>query len=295
MATVDWVQMGRFVARLDAISSPNEFQRADCAPRATKGNGKLSVSDWVQAGRYAVGLDPLTVLGGPTEADAGAGGGVAGGFAAASASGRQLSLANTSIAQGQTNVVPVTLECQGNENAASFSVAFDPAKLAFVSAAPGAGSAGSLLNLNTSEAAQGRLGVALAAQPGRTFAAGMREILQLRFAALVSSPATTALSFGNAPVPGEVSDAAANPLLTDYSAGLVSVTLPPGPPLRVTRSGNSLFITWPSSAAGYELEATEGALGTAWSVVPGVIALGEQKLAIINTGGHERYFRLKKP
>jgi hypothetical protein len=292
VATIDWVQMGRFVARLDTISSPNEFQRADCAPRATKGNGKLSVSDWVQAGRYAVGLDPLTVLGGPTEPDAGVGGG-AGGFAAASASGRQLSLVNTSIAQGQTNVVPVTLECLGNENAASCGVVFDPAKLAFVSAAPGTGSAGSLLNLNSGEAAQGRLGVVLAAQPGRTFDAGRREILQLRFAALVSAPATAALSFSNAPVPREVSDVAANPLPADYSAGIVSVTLPPGPPLRVTRSGNSLLITWPSSAAGFELEVTEGPLGTAWSLVPGVIELGE--LAIINTGSHERYFRLKKP
>ena len=137
--------------------------------------------------------------------------------------------------------------------------------------------------------------MALAAPPGRSFAAGVREILQLRFSALVSAPATTALSFGNAPVPREVSDAGAISLLTDYSAGLVSVTLPPGPPLRVTRSGNSIYITWPTSAAGFELEATVGAFGTAWSVVPGVIVLGEQKLAIINTGGHERYFRLKKP
>jgi hypothetical protein len=151
------------------------------------------------------------------------------------------------------------------------------------------------LNLNSSGAAQGRLGVALAAQPGRTFAAGVREIVQLRFAALASAPAITSLSFSNAPVPLEVSDVAANPLPTDYSAGIVSVTPPPGPPLLVTRSDNSLFITWPSSATGFELEATEGSLGTAWSLVPGVIQIGELKLAIVNTGGHERYFRLKKP
>jgi hypothetical protein len=291
VATVDWVQMGRFVARLDTISGPDEFRRADCAPRTSKGNGKISASDWVQAGRYAVGLDPLTVLGGPTEEDSGD----EGGLAAASASGRQLCLVNSSIVQGQTNSVPVTLECQGNENAASFSVAFDQTKLAFVSAAPGGGAAGSLLNLNTSEAAQGRIGVALAAQPGRTFAAGMREILQLRFRALVSAPATATLSFGNAPVPREVSDVAANPLPTDYTAGTVSVTPPPGPPLRVTRSGNSLFITWPSSATGFELEATEGGFSTAWGLVPGVIDLGEQKLAVVSIGNRERYFRLKKP
>jgi len=291
VATIDWVQMGRFVARLDAISSSNEFQRADCAPRASKGNGLLTASDWVQAGRYAVGLDPLTVLGGPTQESSGEGGGLA----AASASGRQLCLVNTSIAQGQTNTVPVTLECQGNENAATFSVTFDTAKLTFVTATPGSGSAGGQLNLNTSEAAQGRLGVAMAAQPGTTFAPGTREILKLRFTALATAPATTTLGFGNAPVPREVSDAAANPLATEYTVGTVSVTPPPGPPLRVTRTGNSLFITWPSSATGFELEGTAGALGTAWSAVPGVIDLGEQKMAIVTIGAGERYFRLKKP
>jgi hypothetical protein len=291
VATIDWVQMGRFVARLDAISSPNEFQRADCAPRATRGNGKLSASDWVQAGRYAVGLDPLTVLGGPTEEDSGD----EGGFVAATASGRQLCLVNSSIARGQTNTVPVTLECQGNENAASFSVTFDTAKLAFVSATPGAGSAGGLLNLNTSEAAQGRVGVALAAQPGATFSAGRRELLQLSFRALATASNTTTLGFGNVPVPREVSDAAANPLPTEYTAATVTVTPPPGPPLRATRAGNSLVITWPSSATGFELEATSGVLGTAWSAVPGVIDTGEQKLAIIPIGDGERYFRLRKP
>jgi hypothetical protein len=291
VATIDWVQMGRFVARLDSISNPNEFQRADCAPRSTKGNGLLTASDWVQAGRYAVGLDPLTALGGPTEEASGG----EGGFTAASAAGRQLCLVNTSIAQGQTNAVPITLECQGNENAASFSVSFDSAKLRFVGAAPGTGASGGLLNLNTAEISEGRLGVALAAQPGSTFPPGLREVIQIKFSALASAPSSTEVSFGNAPVPREVSDAAANPLPTDYTVGSISITPPPGPSLRVTRTGNSLFVTWPSSATGFELEGTLSALGTAWSAVPGVIDLGEQKLAIVPIGSGERFFRLKKP
>jgi hypothetical protein len=111
----------------------------------------------------------------------------------------------------------------------------------------------------------------------------------------VSAPATTTLSFGNIPVPREVSDVAANALAAEYTTGTVTVTPPPGPPLRVTRTGNSLFITWPSSATGFELEGTAGALGTDWSLVPGVIDLGEQKLAIVPIGASEHYFRLKKP
>ena len=62
----DWVQEARFVAGLDTPLDGGEFQRADCAPRSTLGDGQLTVADWVQAGRYAVGLDPLTAAGGPT-------------------------------------------------------------------------------------------------------------------------------------------------------------------------------------------------------------------------------------
>jgi hypothetical protein len=49
----DWAQTGRFIANVDAISEGSEFQRADSAPGATKGDGRLTVADWVLAGRYA--------------------------------------------------------------------------------------------------------------------------------------------------------------------------------------------------------------------------------------------------
>jgi hypothetical protein len=291
VAIVDWVQMGRFVALLDTVGSSNEFQRADCAPRGTKGNGIIGASDWVQVGRYAVGLDPLTIAGGPTEPDTGGGGA----FSPASL-GTKLSVLDCSIAQGQTSVVPVVIECQGIENAMTFSVGFDASKLAFVSAAPGAAAGNATLNQNISQAGSGRIGIALALPPGSSFAAGTREVVQLRFAALATAPASTSVIFTNAPLPSEVSDALANPLATMYASGTVSVTPPPGPPLHIDRSGPSLAITWPTSnAAGFELEATAGALGTAWSKVPGVIDLGGTKLAIVTISGGEQYFRLKKP
>ena len=58
---------------------------------------------------------------------------------------------------------------------------------------------------------------------------------------------------------------------------------------------NSRLICWPSSAKGFELEATAGALDTAWSPVPGIIDLGEQQLAIVNVTGTQQHFRLRKP
>jgi len=52
------------VVRLDAVSAGSEFRAADCAPRASLGNGQIGVTDWVQVGRYVAGLDSLTTAGG---------------------------------------------------------------------------------------------------------------------------------------------------------------------------------------------------------------------------------------
>ena len=45
--------VGRFVAGLESPDVGSEFQRADCAPRDTLGDGRMSIIDWAQAGRYA--------------------------------------------------------------------------------------------------------------------------------------------------------------------------------------------------------------------------------------------------
>jgi hypothetical protein len=204
-------------------------------------------------------------------------------------------LLNTSIPQGQTNAVPVRLEAHGNENALGFSVVFDPANLSFAGALTGTGASGATLNVNTNQMRAGRIGLALAWPPGSTAGTGAQVVVNLRFVATVPAPANTTSAFGDQPVPREVSDALANPLVTTYNSGTVSVTPPPGPPLSFTRSGRTLFLAWPADATGFELEATEGELGTAWSPVPGAIVLGAQKIVAVMIEGNERYFRLRKP
>jgi hypothetical protein len=248
-----------------------------------------AASDWVQAGRYAAGLDPLTILGGPTEESE-----PEGGFAAASELERRLYMANSTIVQGQTNAFSVALDCQGNENAVSFSVKFDPAALNFLSASAGQATTGSLINFNTADVLQGRLGIALAAQPGRTFAAGTREIVKIQFSAVATAPATTKISFGGSPVPNEISDASANPLPTSFPEATVSIVRPPGPVMNLTRSGNSMVITWPASATGFVLESNESVRGMNWTVVAGTIEIGDQKAAVISMDSSARYFRLRK-
>src|SRR5207253_10588874 len=66
ITTADWVQIGRFAAKLDTAANGSEFQRADCAPRESLGDGVIGLADWVQAGRYAAGLEPVVSAGGPT-------------------------------------------------------------------------------------------------------------------------------------------------------------------------------------------------------------------------------------
>ncbi len=63
----DYDLIGRFSVGTEKAMNGVEFQKADCAPKGSLGDGKIDVADWVQAGRYWEGLDPLQTAGGPTE------------------------------------------------------------------------------------------------------------------------------------------------------------------------------------------------------------------------------------
>jgi hypothetical protein len=128
--------MGRFAAGLETPPAPgSEFMRADCAPRASCGDGSISIADWVQTGRYAVGLDPLAAAAGPTAPGVGVGAARAAQMSsthgapvlrAPSKVKRAVDLGKTSIPRGGAGVVPVTLLALGDEDALGFTVTFDP-------------------------------------------------------------------------------------------------------------------------------------------------------------------------
>jgi len=215
----DWVQIGRFVAGQDT-PSPGEFQRADTAPRDSRGNGSLSITDWVQAGRYAAGLDAPAPAGGP--ASQGGQGLMARSRHAradAAMSARVVRVSNGYFERGQQSSVIIELGAEGNENALGFSLDFNPAQLQFVSAALLRGASGATLNVNTGEAARGRLGVALALPAGQTIVAGQRRIVVLTFTAAPGVSATTPIGFGDLPVMREVSDVDARALPASFVVG----------------------------------------------------------------------------
>ena len=225
----DWVQVGRFAAGLDtARTDVNEFQRADCAPRATFGNGSLTVSDWVQAGRYAAGLDEPVPAAGPVAP------GTPPPMLAAktasiafSGSARTVRAVAEQLVEGQTDTVTIELETEGDENALGFTLTFDPTILQFDTAAVAPGLSNASLIINSQQAGDGRLGLALALQAGQTFPSGAQAIIHVRFRVDANAGGReTTLDFGDTPTAREVSDAQANALDTSWEPLIVTVGVP---------------------------------------------------------------------
>jgi hypothetical protein len=138
--------------------------------------------------------------------------------------GRVVSAVGPSLGAGQNGTVAITLAAQGDENAVGFSLTFDPAKLTYVSTVRGADASGTSLQLNASQAASGRVGVALSLDPEVTFPAGARQLIVMTFTAKTGAGfGATPIGFGDTPVTSEVSDALANKVTATFTGGTVTV------------------------------------------------------------------------
>lgn len=294
LTIADWVQVGRFVAALDAVTNGNEFLRADCAPRANLGNGHLTVTDWVQAGRYAVGLDPVTVVGGPTPAKPLANRPLGANDLAAKDGDpiRTLEVGSLSGQAGQYINVPVLLHSLGDENALGFSISFDPAILAFRNATAGTGAVGANVNLNSTSASDGKVGVVLALSPGGLFAAGTQQVAVLQFAIKPEATNPAVIAFNDTPVMRELSDAAANVLSTSYVDG--QVTMNPLPLLRIEQHGADVVISWSASSSAFLLQSAGTLSPMSWdSVALDIVTNGPMATVTVPATNALRYFRLQ--
>lgn len=127
-------------------------------------------------------------------------------------------------APGAAVGAPIELASQGDENALGFSLNFDVAILSNPQAALGGGAGGASLNVNNSQIAQGRLGLAIALPSGQAFAAGARQVVVVTFT--IASPvsvASTPITFGDQPIVREVVDINANTLPTNYVNDVVTI------------------------------------------------------------------------
>ncbi len=282
----DWVQAGRFAAKLDLPAAGGEFQRADAAPHGTQGDGRINVMDWVQAGRYFAGLDPLTAVGGPTLEVSPTG-------PLGPDAVREVRVTGTNAIQGLAFTLPVTLQSLGNENGVGFTVSFDPAVFNYVSADLGSGATGANFNVNTNQVPAGKLGLVLVLPTGSSFTAGLRELARVGLQPTVVG--SSAVSLSDQLVLRGVSDTAANELPAGYVAGTVTVN--PHPTLMITRSGTNVTLVWPALASGFNLQSsTNTAFPAGWGDLPNVPQpVGGNLIVTLPLTDQTTYFRLRHP
>jgi len=138
---------------------------------------------------------------------------------------RVIRVSSVSGQRGQTVTVNVELVAQGNENALGFSLNFNSSELSFGAVSLGADASGVTFNSNTLQAANGRLGFALALQSNQTFSAGTKRILTLTFNLPSGGVAgMIPITFGNQPVVSEVVAANADVLQATWTPGAVTAT-----------------------------------------------------------------------
>jgi hypothetical protein len=284
---------------LQTTSNLSEFMRADCAPRATGGDGVINVLDWVQVGRYAAGLDPATAVGNPP------GGGSPAvvkanlkpshnGSPAPNGGGARVISIVPGIQNAQTNTATVQCTTQGNENSLGFSITFDPTVIQFVNASLASGASGATLVKNTNAAPYGQLGFIIGLFPPSVFTAGTTQLLNLTFTSVLYSNTTT-LSFANTPVNCVVSDTNAAALTASYQTSNLSVAGTAWPLLGITTSGTNLILTWPVSPTSFTVQTLPN-IGASWFDISGTpVTNGGNVLltlpAPVNTG----FYRLIYP
>ncbi len=141
-----------------------------------------------------------------------------------SASNRFIQAASVSTASGSQLTLPIELVSQGNENRLNFSVSLDSTLLLNPQFTLGADATDASLNVNSSQANQGRYGVTILLPPGQTFDAGTRQILVMQAAVLTGAPMTTTMvTFVDSPTLRRVADANNSTLNTNYTPGTVTI------------------------------------------------------------------------
>lgn len=294
VSVTDWVLVGRYAARLDYPTNSAEFQRADCAPRSTLGDGRISVTDWVQAGRYAVGLDPMTAAGGPSSESPLVSSNIKYN-GPRPLNSRQVKAGDVLLLEGLKGIVPISMQAVGNENAAGFTLSFDPANVSFVSAALGSAAGGATLNLNTSQLASGRLGIAMALSTGSHFAAGLDELVKVTFQAAPTASGNFPVGFGDQLIYREVSDPSANALIADYVSG--TITINPLPTIKILSAGQNVTLSWPAWATNFVLQQTDTGLAPGhWSNTSLTIGnTNNESFVTVPLNAGPRFYRLFKP
>ncbi len=234
----DVTQVGLFVVGLNTVDANfNEFQRADCAPRISLGDGQLTVADYTQAGRYGAALDTVNPAGGaPLQSllEFDSDGKLAfplSPFIPKSDSKNEnlaptvVRVVNVQSSPGQQVIVSIESDTQGTENGFGFTLDYDASKLSNPLVQKGTDTPTASLIPNTTQS--GKIGVILAMPFGTAVSAGTKQILTIRFDVAANAPAgLSPLTFSDMPVIREVSDVNAGVLQSIFEDGNVDVLAP---------------------------------------------------------------------
>jgi hypothetical protein len=219
----DWVQVGRFSVGLDVPSPGYEAQRADCAPRSTLGDGQITVADWVQAGRYSVSLDPPMAAGGPSLISQFSPGG-----SNEVGRAREIRIASHLVTMDENLLrMPVELVAQGGENGLTFSVQYDSSVLQYLGYERGQDTAiDTTIVVNSRQAQAGKIGLGIVARPGGVYAAGVNELVRIKFKVQNLTAGATEVRIGDGPIPLRLADLYAELLSVSPVNSLVKVNKP---------------------------------------------------------------------
>jgi hypothetical protein len=137
---------------------------------------------------------------------------------------RVLRVGTGTASAGSDAVVSVVLTALGDENAVSFSVAFDPTVLTNPSVVPGADAGDATLTSDDSQAAEGRLGLSLALPSGQTFEQGDAQLLVISFDTVPGGPSPVVLHCSDEPVARAIAGTDSGALRATYQDGAVLLT-----------------------------------------------------------------------
>ncbi|HQZ95643.1 MAG TPA: Calx-beta domain-containing protein [Pyrinomonadaceae bacterium] len=225
----DVLTIRRFVLGLaTAVTTPNQFQRADCAPRDvssnTYGDGAINSTDVTVVRRYNLGIDPPTAAAGPAVP--------AGTFAERLNGGPRFDpfylgpivrITDSEGIAGKKVKVWIKLDSQGDVASGSFTLNFNPKAFSLVSVGLRADMpAETNLMLNTNDSRLGRLGVLL--DSTRTYESGNRPIMVFTFDVSPDAmPGIYPLVINGSLAPLSLSDAYGNLIMATYPSGQVLV------------------------------------------------------------------------
>ncbi|MGD9611923.1 MAG: hypothetical protein AB7V22_03390 [Kiritimatiellia bacterium] len=248
---------------VDPPADGSEFQRLDCAPLETCGDGQIDMADKVAIQRYAKAQDPLRDACGPTDFAAG---GVRGPAAAPLGTApRSLALvAPAEALRGQSFTVQLDLDALGDERALAFSLVFDPDAVAYRGLQLRGAATNGVFLANEEGAAAGALAFGVTLADAAAFIAGEQTVAEIAFQALEGGGSAEALlAFAETPAECRVAGADSASLACDYYDAMVhlsdpadgSAAEPPTTGSAVALATNRVQVSWSAVtwATGYRI------------------------------------------